>query len=203
MEAHPPRPVEPQAPPHQHEPRGRARRRVPHRHADARRHDARRHRRAARSTATPKPTCSCATPPSTGATRWSSAAASTTRSSPSSPSVDGVAVAAPVDRRLRPDRRIGRRSDRRRRTADARRQLDRRSSSSTRSRSTKAAPRKPPARSSSTVARRRLGELEVGDTTTLRTPDPLEVTIVGIAKFGSVDGLAGASSRGVHDRSGT
>jgi putative ABC transport system permease protein len=39
----------------------------------------------------------------------------------------------------------------------------------------------------------RLGELEVGDHTTLRTPDPLDVEIVGIAKFGSVDGVAGAS----------
>ena len=39
----------------------------------------------------------------------------------------------------------------------------------------------------------RLGELEIGDTATLRTPDPLEVTVVGIAKFGSVDGVAGAS----------
>ena len=39
----------------------------------------------------------------------------------------------------------------------------------------------------------RLGELEVGDHTTLRTPDPLDVEIAGIAKFGSVDGVAGAS----------
>ena len=39
----------------------------------------------------------------------------------------------------------------------------------------------------------RLGELQVGDHTTLRTPDPLDVEIVGIAKFGSVDSIAGAS----------
>ena len=39
----------------------------------------------------------------------------------------------------------------------------------------------------------RLGDLQVGDHTTLRTPDPLDVEIVGIAKFGSVDSIAGAS----------
>ena len=39
----------------------------------------------------------------------------------------------------------------------------------------------------------RLGDLHVGDHTTLRTPDPLDVEIVGIAKFGSVDSIAGAS----------
>ena len=38
-----------------------------------------------------------------------------------------------------------------------------------------------------------LGDLQVGDHTTLRTPDPLDVEIVGIAKFGSVDSIAGAS----------
>ena len=39
----------------------------------------------------------------------------------------------------------------------------------------------------------RLGDLQVGDHTTLRTPEPLDVEIVGIAKFGSVDSIAGAS----------
>jgi putative ABC transport system permease protein len=33
------------------------------------------------------------------------------------------------------------------------------------------------------------GGLELGATTTVRTPDPLEVTIVGIATFGTADGL--------------
>jgi putative ABC transport system permease protein len=33
------------------------------------------------------------------------------------------------------------------------------------------------------------GGLKLGDTTTVRTPDPLEVTIVGIATFGTADGL--------------
>src|SRR5690606_34281907 len=33
------------------------------------------------------------------------------------------------------------------------------------------------------------GDLAVGDTTTLRTPDPLEVTVVGIASFGEADSL--------------
>ncbi|MGH9243631.1 MAG: ABC transporter permease [Acidimicrobiales bacterium] len=33
------------------------------------------------------------------------------------------------------------------------------------------------------------GELAVGDRTTVRTPEPVEVTIVGIATFGSSDGL--------------
>lgn len=31
------------------------------------------------------------------------------------------------------------------------------------------------------------GDLAVGDTTTLRTPDPLEVTVVGVASFGDAD----------------
>ena len=39
----------------------------------------------------------------------------------------------------------------------------------------------------------RLGELAVGDDATLRTPDPLAVTVVGIAKYGSVDSIAGAT----------
>ena len=39
----------------------------------------------------------------------------------------------------------------------------------------------------------RLGELAVGDGATLRTPDPLAVTVVGIAKYGSVDSIAGAT----------
>jgi putative ABC transport system permease protein len=33
------------------------------------------------------------------------------------------------------------------------------------------------------------GDLDVGDTTTVETPEPVEVTIVGIATFGTADGL--------------
>ncbi|MFK4106592.1 ABC transporter permease, partial [Streptomyces sp. NPDC019531] len=34
------------------------------------------------------------------------------------------------------------------------------------------------------------GDLKIGDTTILRTPDPVEVTIVGLATFGGEDGMA-------------
>ncbi|MCH5675161.1 ABC transporter permease [Streptomyces gilvus] len=34
------------------------------------------------------------------------------------------------------------------------------------------------------------GDLRIGDTTTLRTPDPVKVTIVGLATFGGEDGMA-------------
>jgi putative ABC transport system permease protein len=34
-----------------------------------------------------------------------------------------------------------------------------------------------------------LGDLKVGDTTTVQVPEPIEVTIVGIASFGDADGL--------------
>jgi putative ABC transport system permease protein len=37
------------------------------------------------------------------------------------------------------------------------------------------------------------GDLAVGDTTTVRLPDPVEVTIVGIAGFGSSDSAAGST----------
>ncbi|HEY8545094.1 MAG TPA: ABC transporter permease, partial [Acidimicrobiales bacterium] len=37
------------------------------------------------------------------------------------------------------------------------------------------------------------GDLEVGDTTTIRTPAPVEVTITGVARFGSSDGMAGVT----------
>ena len=36
------------------------------------------------------------------------------------------------------------------------------------------------------------GDLQVGDATTIRTPDPVDVTVVGIATFGD----AGADSAG-------
>ena len=60
---------------------------------------------------------------------------------------------------------------------------------STRTTSPRAAPPAPPARSSSTAARPTSGDLHVGDTTTVLTPTPIEVTIVGIATFGDVDSL--------------
>jgi putative ABC transport system permease protein len=37
------------------------------------------------------------------------------------------------------------------------------------------------------------GDLAIGDTTTLLTPEPVEVTIVGIATFGDEDGLGGVT----------
>ena len=144
------------------------------------------------NTATPKPTWSCATRPSTGATTWSSAVASNGGLVDELAQLDGVAVAAPsiegfaqivgsdgdpiggngpptlagnwiADPRLNPYQVVEGRAP----AAAGEVVIDRRSA--------------------------RLGELEVGDHTTLRTPDPLDVEIAGIAKFGSVDGVAGAS----------
>jgi putative ABC transport system permease protein len=41
------------------------------------------------------------------------------------------------------------------------------------------------------------GDLAVGDTTTIITPEPVEVTIVGIAGFGTIDSAGGASFVGM------
>ncbi|MBK3581412.1 ABC transporter permease [Streptomyces sp. MBT65] len=41
------------------------------------------------------------------------------------------------------------------------------------------------------------GHLKLGDTTTLRTPDPVEVTIVGLATFGGEDGMAQVTFTGM------
>ncbi|WP_447035968.1 ABC transporter permease [Streptomyces sp. DSM 118878] len=41
------------------------------------------------------------------------------------------------------------------------------------------------------------GDLEIGDTTTLRTPDPVRVTIVGLATFGGEDGMAQTTFTGM------
>lgn len=41
------------------------------------------------------------------------------------------------------------------------------------------------------------GDLEIGDTTTLRTPDPVEVKIVGLATFGGEDGMAQVTYTGM------
>ncbi|MEU6992185.1 FtsX-like permease family protein [Streptomyces sp. NPDC046465] len=41
------------------------------------------------------------------------------------------------------------------------------------------------------------GDLKVGDTATLRTPDPVEVKIVGLATFGGEDGMASATFTGM------
>jgi len=41
------------------------------------------------------------------------------------------------------------------------------------------------------------GDLEIGDTTTLRTPDPVRVTIVGLATFGGEDGMAQVTFTGM------
>ena len=43
------------------------------------------------------------------------------------------------------------------------------------------------------------GELAVGDRATILTPDPLEVTIVGIARFGTIDSPGGASFVGMNE----
>ncbi|MFD7275539.1 ABC transporter permease [Streptomyces sp. NPDC059862] len=41
------------------------------------------------------------------------------------------------------------------------------------------------------------GDLKIGDTTTLRTPEPVEVTIVGLATFGGEDGMAQVTFTGM------
>ncbi|CAL9366521.1 ABC transporter permease [Streptomyces sp. enrichment culture] len=41
------------------------------------------------------------------------------------------------------------------------------------------------------------GGLELGDTTTLRTPDPVRVTVVGLATFGGEDGMAQVTFTGM------
>ncbi|MEU1406018.1 FtsX-like permease family protein [Streptomyces sp. NPDC005728] len=57
-----------------------------------------------------------------------------------------------------------------------------------------------PARSGEVVINRgaaKKGGLKIGDTTTLRTPDPVEVTIVGLATFGGQDGMAQVTFTGM------
>ncbi|MDR6975233.1 putative ABC transport system permease protein [Streptomyces sp. 3330] len=57
-----------------------------------------------------------------------------------------------------------------------------------------------PARSGEVVVNRGAagkGGLEIGDTTTLRTPDPVRVTIVGLATFGGEDGMAQVTFTGM------
>ncbi|MCQ4205974.1 ABC transporter permease [Streptomyces longispororuber] len=41
------------------------------------------------------------------------------------------------------------------------------------------------------------GDLEIGDTTTLRTPDPVQVTVVGLATSGGEDGMAQVTFTGM------
>lgn len=41
------------------------------------------------------------------------------------------------------------------------------------------------------------GDLKIGDTTILRTPDPVEVTVVGLATFGGEDGMAQVTYTGM------
>ncbi|MHC3468015.1 ABC transporter permease [Streptomyces sp. 7R007] len=43
----------------------------------------------------------------------------------------------------------------------------------------------------------RKGHLKIGDTTTLRTPDPVRVTVVGLATFGGEDGMAQVTFTGM------
>lgn len=57
-----------------------------------------------------------------------------------------------------------------------------------------------PARSGEVVINRGAadkGHLKIGDTTTLRTPDPVKVTIVGLATFGGEDGMAQVTFTGM------
>ncbi|MEV7194216.1 FtsX-like permease family protein [Streptomyces sp. NPDC093510] len=57
-----------------------------------------------------------------------------------------------------------------------------------------------PARSGEVVVNRgaaEAGDLKVGDTTTLRTPDPVQVTVVGLATFGGEDGMAQTTFTGM------
>ncbi|MEV6589724.1 ABC transporter permease [Streptomyces acidicola] len=57
-----------------------------------------------------------------------------------------------------------------------------------------------PARSGEVVVNKGAAEkggLKVGDTTTLRTPDPVKVTIVGLATFGGADGMGQATYTGM------
>jgi putative ABC transport system permease protein len=57
-----------------------------------------------------------------------------------------------------------------------------------------------PARSGEVVINRgaaTTGDLSVGDTTVLRTPDPVRVTIVGLATFGGEDGMAQTTFTGM------
>lgn len=57
-----------------------------------------------------------------------------------------------------------------------------------------------PARSGEVVINRgaaKKGGLGIGDTTTLRTPDPVRVTIVGLATFGGEDGMAQVTFTGM------
>ncbi|MGW0882739.1 ABC transporter permease [Streptomyces sp. NPDC002671] len=57
-----------------------------------------------------------------------------------------------------------------------------------------------PARSGEVVVNRgaaKKGGLKIGDTTTLRTPDPVKVTIVGLATFGGQDGMAQVTFTGM------
>ncbi|MGW7421508.1 ABC transporter permease [Streptomyces sp. NPDC054813] len=57
-----------------------------------------------------------------------------------------------------------------------------------------------PARSGEVVVNRgaaKKGGLKIGDTTVLRTPDPVEVTVVGLATFGGEDGMAQVTFTGM------
>ncbi|MFE0546648.1 ABC transporter permease [Streptomyces sp. NPDC058891] len=57
-----------------------------------------------------------------------------------------------------------------------------------------------PARTGEVVVNRGAAEkggLRIGDTTTLRTPDPVEVTVVGLATFGGQDGMAQVTFTGM------
>jgi putative ABC transport system permease protein len=57
-----------------------------------------------------------------------------------------------------------------------------------------------PARPGEVVVNRgaaKKGGLKIGDTTTLRTPDPVKVTIVGLATFGGQDGMAQVTFTGM------
>ena len=94
--------------------------------------------------------------------------------------VDGVAAAEPSIEGFGQLDRQRRRRHRRQRAADARRQLDRRPRPQPVQARRGPGARGPPTRSWSTAARPRTGDLALGDTVTVQTPDPVQVTIVGI-----------------------
>ena len=181
-------PLGPQATPHRHVHRRRPRRRLPRRHPRARRHHARRlrpgvhrrqrrhrrrrpQRRRDRLRRAPRPRRSSTTSSSTRSPPSTASAPPCPRSRASARSSAPTATASAATVRRRPAP-----------TGST-------TPSSTPTASPRAAPRRRPTRSSSTAAPPRNGDLAVGDRTTVLTPEPVEVTVVGIATFGDVDSL--------------
>ncbi len=111
-----------------------------------------------------------------------------TASTPSR-AVDGVAVAEPQVVGYGAAARRGRRPDRRQRPTAPGRQLGRATPELNPYRLVEGRAPRRRTRSSSTEAPPRPATCDVGDTTVVQTPEPVDVTIVGIATFGDADGL--------------